>query len=301
MNKKIMSKKFVWSSTLLIITAPCLLIYFLLMLSWSLYQSRSIADINTYADVMTLPIEMKNVLGAEIGPSTTPGVSIKIPILIYHYVEYVKNDPGRQNLNIPPNILTLQIETLKNEGYTFITPNDLGRIYARRINTKKIVMLTFDDGYEDFYTDVLPILKKENVKAIAYIIPNLLDRPNYLFAFQLQEVAKSPLVEIGAHTMDHPWLQGMNLISATYQISQSKKTLEKMLHVPITSFAYPYGAFDEQAIRIVKDAGFSSAVSTIPGIMQTRENIYFLNRLHPGYRTGKMLIEFLAQDTFQSW
>lgn len=301
MSKRNTDNPSVWITTIFGIISPCLLVYSLLALSWCFYQSRSAADINTYADVTTLPTDMKNVLGAEVGPSMTPEVSIKIPIFLYHYVEYVKNDPGKQNLNIPPDILTEQIETLKNDGYTFISPNDLGKVYAKKITSKKIVMLTFDDGYEDFYTDVFPILKKENVKAVQYVIPDLLDRPNYLFTFQLKELAQSPLVEIGAHTMDHVWLQGISSQSAAFQIAQSREVLQDMLHVPVQSFAYPYGAFDQQAIRIVKAAGFTNAISTLPGITQTKENRYFLHRLRPGYRTGKGLLDFLAQDTFKPW
>jgi peptidoglycan/xylan/chitin deacetylase (PgdA/CDA1 family) len=153
----------------------------------------------------------------------------------------------------------------------------------------------------DFYTDVFPILKKEQVKAVAYIVPDFLDRPNYLFTFQLKQIAKSPLVEIGAHTMDHLALKGMSREKVEYQIAQSKKQLQELLHLPINSFAYPYGSFDEQAIQLTKDAGYTNAVSTLPGIIQNQENAYYLYRLRPSYRTGTELLNFLNQTTFQAW
>lgn len=247
-----------------------------------------------------LPSDIRNVLGTN--SNTILGISIRIPFFLYHYVEYVHNDPGRQNLNVPPNILTAQIETLKNAGYTFITPDGLTpALSGKNTLPQKVAILSFDDGYMDFYTDVFPILQKEQVKAIAYIVPNFLDRPNYMFTFQLEEVAKSPLVEIGAHTMDHYPLAGMNSKTAIYEIAQSRKTLQNLLHLPVNSFAYPYGSFDLPTVKIVQDAGFTNAVSVIPGIMQSPENEFYLNRLRPGYRTGQVLLKYLNQNTFLPW
>ncbi len=266
------------------------------------YQSRSIPDLDELHQMTTLPSNVNNVLGANTSLNTAVEASIRIPIFLYHYVEYVHNDPGRQKLNIPPNVLISQIETLKNAGYTFITPDDLESALSRKEKLpQKVVMLTFDDGYMDFYTNVFPILQKEQVKVIFYIVPNFLDRPNFMFTFQLKEVAKSPFVEIGAHTMDHFALAGMHTKKATYEIAQSRKILQEMLHLSINSFAYPYGSFDQTIIQIVKNAGFSNAVSTIPGIVQTQENKYFLYRLRPGYRSGQVLLDYLKQDAFRPW
>jgi len=283
---------------------PCIFVAVLLFGAFLFYQSRRIPEPGEEYQVTKLPSDVSRVLGSTIGPSTKPAISIRIPIFLYHYVEYVQdiNDKGRISLNIPPHILTAQIETLKSAGYTFITPNDLTlALSGYKRFPQKIIMLTFDDGYMDFFTDVFPILKKEQIKAVAYIVPNFLDRPNYMFTYQLQEVAKSPYVEIGAHTMDHVWLQGIATARAQYEIAQSRKTLQNMLHLPINSFAYPYGAFDEQGIQLVKDAGFTNAVSTIPGIQVSQDTEYFLYRLRPGYRTGYGLLSFLTQNTFKPW
>ncbi len=265
------------------------------------YQSRRIPELGEEPVVTVLPKEIQNVLGLMAGPSIFDK-QIRVPVFLYHYVEYVKDDPGRQKLTTPPHILTAQIETLKNAGYTFITPDDLmNDLNGNIILPEKIIIFTFDDGYMDFYTNVFPILKRENVKAIEYIVPDFLDRPNYMFTFQVKELAKSPLVEIGAHTMNHAWLKGIPKEAAKHEISESRKALQDMVALPVNSFAYPYGALDQQAINIVREAGFTNAVSTIPGIMQAMQNRFFLYRLRPGYREGEELIKFLAQDNFKAW
>ena len=130
-----------------------------------------------------------------------------IPILVYHYVEYVRDtrDTIRHSLDITPYVFENQVLTLKSSGFTFLTPSDINDILDdKKPLPKKPVILSFDDGYEDFYTDVLPILKKYNIRAVQYIISGFLDQPNYMTHQEVREIAKSGLVELGCHTVHHP-------------------------------------------------------------------------------------------------
>jgi len=218
---------------------------------------------------------------------------LQVPILMYHYVEYVqdKGDKTRISLNTTPYTLEEEIKTLSDAGYTFMTNKELADVFDGKTKLpKKPILLTFDDGYRDFYTDAYPILKKYHAKATQYVIAGFLDRPNHLLTTQLEEIAQDGLVEIGAHTAHHIWLKGQPLDIATYEIGQSKKILEALIHKPVVSFAYPFGAFDTQAIDEVKKSGFLTATSTIPGIDQTQANKDFLFRLRPGGRVGQDLL-----------
>lgn len=242
-----------------------------------------------------IPSDVQKKLG---GPAAYTFGSYRIPILLYHYVEYVKDkgDKIRISLNIEPDIFDLQVKTLKDDGYTFMTTAEVPDILRGTAKLpKKPVILTFDDGYRDFYEYVFPILKKYQVKAVAYIVPGFLDEPNNLTHRQLKEIADSNLVEIAAHSVNHVYLRGLDEKRVKYEVEQSKQMLEKELNIPVVSFAYPYGAFDLKAMDIVKDAGFKSAVSTIPGIDEGVQNAYFLYRLRPGVMSGKTLLDFLDQ------
>lgn len=228
----------------------------------------------------------------------TPLTSLTAPILIYHYVEYVRDekDTIRKSLSITPYIFIHQIETLKNASYTFITASELIDILDGRMELpQKPILLSFDDGYRDFYTDVFPILKKYRVKAVTYIVSGFLDKPNYMFTWQIKEIAKSRLVEIGAHTVHHVALRGLSPAIARYEIEESKKELEKIINAPIVSFAYPDGSFDNQATEIVREAGLKSAVTVMHGFEVSRENKFSLFRIHPGDKTGNSLLNFLEQ------
>lgn len=265
------------------------------------YNSRKVPEPGSDVEVTQIPQDVRKVLAAQ---STKPEITVRVPILLYHYVEYVqdKKDTLRQSLNVTPDILTAQIETLKVDGYSFITMSDVASALSGKTKLpEKPIVLTFDDGYMDFYTDVFPILKKEQVKAVEYVIADFLNRPNFMFTFQLQEIAKNPLVEIGAHTMDHLWLKGMGKNQAEFQIAKSRTEIQSIINLPVNSFAYPYGAFDLQAIDLTKSAGFSNAVSTIPGIEHTQNTEFFMYRLRPGYRTGQELLTYLKKNSFSAY
>ncbi|MDE2025412.1 MAG: polysaccharide deacetylase family protein [Patescibacteria group bacterium] len=247
-------------------------------------------------EVHVLPQDIKDVLGTSL-----PAVNYRIPILMYHYVEYVqdKKDTVRQSLDITPNILDQQLLTLKNAGYTFMTARQLGDVLDRRLPLPpKPVVLTFDDGYRDFYTDAYPVLKKYHIHATAYIVPGFLDTPNYMFSYQIRNLINDGLVEIGAHTIHHVWLKDMPYNEASKEILMSKKMLESEFSIGVVSFAYPYGAFDKQALALVRKAGFWTSVSTVPGIDANVNDRYFLYRLRPGGRVGNDLLNWLAQTSY---
>ena len=238
-------------------------------------------------------------------PATKPlAGSVRVPILLYHYVEYVQDeqDTLRHALNINPDIFEIQIKTLSDSGFTFMTAKELGDVIDGKTSLpKNPILLTFDDGYWDFATNVLPILKKYHIKATAYIVPGFIGGSNYMSPDQLNDVINSGLVDVGAHTVDHVSLKDKLYPIVKYEVEHSKAMLENTYHINVVSFAYPNGSFDLQAINNTKRAGFTTAVSTIPGIEQSQQNRFFLYRLRPGYRIGQELLSYLEQKIFLAY
>lgn len=249
--------------------------------------------------VKVLPLDFKKEI-----KYASPSATFRVPILLYHYVEYVQNktDKLRVELNVNPDVLDSQIVTLKNAGYTFMTAAQLGDVLDGKTKMpEKPILLTFDDGHWDFYTDVLPILEKYQIHATAYIITGFLGGSDFMSPAQLEAVIKSGLVDVGAHTVYHLSLSGLPYATVKYEIDQSKETLQNVYHVNAVSFSYPNGSFDLQAVQLVKDDGFTTAVSTVPGIYQNQTNRFFLYRLRPGYRTGNVLLDYLNQSSFAAY
>ncbi|MDP2934077.1 MAG: polysaccharide deacetylase family protein [bacterium] len=169
---------------------------------------------------------------------------MKIPILIYHYVEHVldQNDKLRIKMNITPETLEQQVKSLQSRGYEMIFVKDIPAIISSRTQTnRKPVALTFDDGYEDFYTDAFPILKALRAKATLYVIADYIGNPAYVSESQLREMVDSGLVEIGSHTLGHPHLKKLSLERAKQEIVDSKRKLQDTLNIKVETFSYPYG------------------------------------------------------------
>lgn len=237
-----------------------------------------------------------NVFHGNTATTFLPTSSVKVPILVYHYIEYVRDpkDTVRKSLDILPPTFEEQIKTLKNAQYNFITAAELGQyLDGKRSLPTKPVMLTFDDGYGDFYTDVFPILKKYNVVATEYIISGGIDKLNYMTTEQVREIAGSGLVEIGAHTVHHHNLKSLPLEDAKKEIDLSKSDLEREFGINVVSFAYPYGSYNENIADLVKKAGFTNAVGTKGGYIVNQEDRYTLFRIHPGAAIGEGLLKAL--------
>lgn len=288
---------------LLIGTTTCLFIYshHLLELSDSSLnggESIEIKQNKIPSDVLALMPSEEKVLGIKTVPSKAIGIKtlskIEVPILMYHYIEEPSlTDRTRASLTTSPETLEAEIITLKNAGYTFMTNRELTDVIDGKSQPPtKPILLTFDDGYRDFYNLAYPVLQKYHVKATEYIITgeNFLNQPNHLTTDEVKILASSGLVEIGAHTVDHIWLSNYNYSIQLQEVLNSKNTLEDIIQQPVVSFAYPYGGFDSHTIQAVQKAGFTSAVSTIPGVSQTQYNKYFLYRLRPGGMVGNRLL-----------
>ena len=128
----------------------------------------------------------------------------RVPVLMYHAVS--DNIWGIPELFISPSTLETQIQALLEGGYTAITFEDLDRIDE----IEKPVMLTFDDGYDDNYTELFPLLKQYNIKATVFVIVNDLGKNHKLTRDQVREMSDSGLVSIQSHTMSHGYLDGMS-------------------------------------------------------------------------------------------
>lgn len=220
---------------------------------------------------------------------------LDLPIIMFHYVEPAPADPEsmRAKLGVTPEELEAQVKALHDAGFTFYTVAEAPALMARRIEpAQKRVILTFDDGYEDFYLNALPILKKYNARATLYVVTGFLNTPDYLSTEQLLAVANSGLVEIGNHTITHPDLKLLDPEAQRREIVQSKADLEAMIGRPVTTFAYPLGHFDPTSEALAADH-YEASVAIRGGRSQEPEDIDTLRRLRIASLRGASLRLFL--------
>ena len=106
---------------------------------------------------------------------------------------------------------------------------------------EKPVILTFDDGYADNYTELLPLLERYGVKATIFIITDKIGAPRYLTAEQLRELADSGLVSIQSHTVTHPLLDTLSEEALRRELSESQLAIARLTGRVPTALSYPVG------------------------------------------------------------
>lgn len=110
---------------------------------------------------------------------------------------------------------------------------------------RALVSITDDDGFANFYTNGLPILQKYGLPSTAYIISGYLDAPGYLTASQVVALHGAG-VEIGSHSVDHQDLTKLTPAQQQAELQDSQTTLQNLLGIPVTQYAAPYGAHNDQ-------------------------------------------------------
>ena len=227
------------------------------------------------------------------GPKIT---SLRVPILMYHYIRDNPdpNDILGYNLSVTPVEFDKQMHYLSDNQYNTITMLDL--VNALKNTTplpKKSIILTFDDGYTDFYTNAFPILKKYNLKAENYVISGFIDHYRYLSSSQIKEMYQSGLITIGSHSVDHPDLRTLTNDTLHKEMIDSKNTLEKLLATTITDFCYPFGYYNESVKESVEEAGYIDATTTQESAIHTSNNHSLMPRVRMS--GGMSLAQFIQR------
>jgi len=194
-----------------------------------------------------------------------------MPVLMYHKIGVPQKDSKLKKLWVSTKTFEKQLDWLLVRGYTTITLDDLAA-YVRGGAALPIkpVLITFDDGYKNNYTEVFPLLKARNAKANIFVVAGYVGKADdwhnpqdeswhsLLTWEQLREMQDSGLVGIGSHTMTHACLTELEPERVSWQLRESKKRLEDGLGREVHSIAYPFGAGaqDEDIRQRAKDAGY---------------------------------------------
>jgi peptidoglycan/xylan/chitin deacetylase (PgdA/CDA1 family) len=143
------------------------------------------------------------------------------------------------------------------------------------------VVLTFDDGYADFFTEAVPVLQSHGFTATSFVISGRLGRGGFMTPSQVV-AADAMGFTIGAHTVDHLALAAQPNARASWEMKRSKRDLEDLLGHPVIDFAYPYGSFNQYDAAQAKAIGFEGAVSTMYGTAHSAGQLFALSRVRIG-------------------
>lgn len=218
-------------------------------------------------------------IGRVLGAST-----VRVPVVLYHYVRPIPDDDTLgAMLSVSPESFVQQLAYLLGQGYTPVTPRSLlAALRGAEQLPEKPIILTFDDGTEDYMSTVVPILSSYKIPSTVFVIPGLVNTHGYLTWNQLRTLGASPMVTIGGHGLNHVNLPALETGTARRQITITKNLLSMMSGQDIIAFAYPNGSFSPAVVRMVDRAGYGIAFSTVAGVQQSFGSRFTLSRIRAG-------------------
>ncbi len=196
---------------------------------------------------------------------TTSQAKTAVPILMYHYIGNNPNpkDTARNTLSVTPDKFEAQMKYLSDNGYTPISLDTLYAIFNKQASppTKPIV-LTFDDGYIDFYFNAFPILRRFDFHVVSFIPTGLIGTSYYMNWNQIKEIQSSGLVTFEGHTVTHANLPSLSSTKILQELKDGKNVLQSQTGYPVNFIAYPYGTSDSRVIQAAIKAGFVGGLGT---------------------------------------
>ena len=216
-----------------------------------------------------------------------------VPILTYHSISenlFGKVHPYH-HINTPVSIFESQMRWLRRSGYRTIGFSELMNGFETKQDLSKTVVLTFDDGYQDFYTDAFSLLRQFGFTATVFLATDRIrdssvrvEGAGYLTWSQVREL-HSAGITFGSHSVTHADFRSLGPEQIDYELGYSKESIEQKLGAPVESFSYPFALPEEDGdfIRYLADtlenAGYLNGVSTAIGRAKPKDSRFFLPRL----------------------
>ena len=211
-------------------------------LSKGLFNNTLFALLPSYGEWHVLVAGPADLDAPILVPASPPAKKLLVPIFMYHHVS---NKPTRDLLDYILTVTTTdfdaQLTWLQRQGYHSITQAELfDSLYYGKALPAHPMILSFDDGYEDMYTDALPALLAHHYRGVFYIITGMTGG-SYMTWQQILKLAQDGM-QVASHTSHHVNVgQPPAWTSTQAELILSKQTLETKLGQPVQFFCYPSG------------------------------------------------------------
>ena len=199
-------------------------------------------------------------------------------VLMYHAVCPPPENPNK--IVTSPGLFEAQMRYLRRRRLRGVSMKELLRA-DRAGNTRGLIGLTFDDGYENFLQDALPVLERFGFSATVFMVAGMLGGENrWEFRFDprprmqlltvegVREVAARGM-EVGSHSMTHPKLNHLESEALEDEVGGSRQVLSEILGEGVDGFSYPYGFIDGASVRAVRRANYAYACAVVVRVEQS--------------------------------
>jgi len=245
----------------------------------------------------------------------------QVVVVTYHHV----TDQSNQRYVIEPDQFAKHMAFLYENNFHPITLSEFLRFVETGVLEKEnAVLITFDDGYESYYTHAFPILKQYQFPSVNFLITGRLrdtaerKRMNMttpLSYQQVQELLASGLVEVGSHTyslheqeVSNEWgelgpetapvyLKDLNRLEDDQEyrdrlyvdLTLSRVSLSELVGQPVETLSLPFGFMNETVLQVAQQTGYRYVFNSNPGVVRAGVNRMAIPRYDVGLRDFNVL------------
>jgi peptidoglycan/xylan/chitin deacetylase (PgdA/CDA1 family) len=217
----------------------------------------------------------------------------RLPILMYHSVSDREEQVHPYYRTVTsPEVFARQMKYLHESGYSTLSLSQaVSWLQAPGRTGERPMVITFDDGFQDFYASAFPILSRYGFSATMFLPTAYIGVTSRSFNGrecltwgQVRELERAG-IEFGSHTVTHPQLKTLDSAAVAYEVRTSKAMIEQELGCAVKSFAYPYAfpeadrPFTKRLRGMIDEAGYENGVSTILGTADRAGDKLFMKRL----------------------
>lgn len=228
-------------------------------------------------------------------PLPVSAVSVEQDSRSVMVLNYHKIADEHKSLSVTLDDFEQQMKWLKEYGFTCITPEQLYDFVANGAELpEKPVLITFDDGYKDNYTNAYPIMKKYGMKGTIFVVTGFLGvYDNYLTWEQAKELLDAGF-NIESHTYSHKSMTEASDEDISNELVKSRQTIKEKLGIDSDFMAYPTGTYNLHIAELVKNAGYKGAFTIKYDNVSRDSNVYALERV-PVFHTNETNKDFLER------
>lgn len=233
----------------------------------------------------------------------------RVRALMYHRFRDHAHDP----FSVSIGEFERQMEWLARSGLAISLADLQAFLAGERALPDGSVLVTVDDGYYDLWPEIVPLLRRLRVPAVAFVPAGEVAESHSHSAvtaadqkLSWHEIVALPAqgVAVGSHAWHHRSLGKMTVKDAAFEASESRRELERRLRAPVMAFAYPFGTqadFNPATREVLRRAGYACAFTAQHGAIRRGIDPYSLPRVKVEGGEGLWAFKLLAKGSLDPW
>ena len=222
-----------------------------------------------------------------------------VPVLMYHKIDGAYKE---SKLSVSPESFERQMRFLVDHHYNIVSLDELSDlIRSKNPIPYKTVAVTFDDGYENNYTNAYAVLRRYGIPASIFVVVNKIGEQGYLTWEEIKEMASNG-IDIGSHTLSECYLPDIeDPVRLKNEIFESRSIIQAEIPGEASFIAYCSGGFNERVRELVIEAGYKGACATNPGKDYPDDDIYAVKRLRISRTSDNLFVFWIETSGFYTW